>query len=272
MTYSSRPPSGAPITGIRSSRSRLAPFLRRCAPWIRRSLALGCLLLAVLATVNSHPRPAAAPQTTVLLASHPLSAGSYLAAADLKRASWPADDRPANALTAPGQAVGQRLATDLAPGELITRSRLVGRDLIRGLADGLSAAVVSLGAGGATALLHAGDHVDLLRADAASAIDGLTATDDRASDSPGSRSVGAQVIGDDVLVLAVLPDPASVAGGALAGSTAVTFGGGAGAQSGYTGSSSSDNTQIIVAVDRTTALRLASSTGSGVFATVRNHQ
>ncbi|SDJ40674.1 Flp pilus assembly protein CpaB [Frankineae bacterium MT45] len=254
MTFTPRPPGDVPVP---RSRSATVALLRRGSPWIRRALALACLLLAAVAALNAHPRAAAAPQAAVLIAAHSLSAGSYLTPADVKRGSWPPEDRTSNALTTPSQAVGQRLATGLVAGELITRTRLVGRDLTRGLTSGLSAATVSLAGHSSAALLHAGDHVDLLASDPA-AVDNLTAG------GRGAGSPGARVLGDDVAVLAVLPD---TSGPDARAPTALDLSGDSTGDS-VTGGA----TEIIVAVDRATALRLASVDGAGVLATLRDHQ
>ena len=76
------------------------------------------------------PPPADVP---VLLAARELPPGLVLAAHDLVRARAPAQGAPPGAVVEPDDAVGRRLVAGLAPGEALTRTRLVPR----GPADGL---------------------------------------------------------------------------------------------------------------------------------------
>jgi Flp pilus assembly protein CpaB len=201
--------------------------------WPRRLLALSCLLLALLSATHASSPAARAGEPTagVVVAARSLPIGTTITASDVRVASWPARLRPATGFAAPSDAVGQRLAGGLAAGDAVTRERLVSGDLAAGLPAGTVAAPVTLADAGAANLIRAGDYVDLISP--------------ASQNDPGAAAAtGAALIALDVLVLAVTPaSPDSGSAGA----------------------------QLVVAVARTTELKLAQAETGPVLATVVDH-
>lgn len=127
-------------------RPRALPTLlgrgRRARWWrtvVRRWLAAGLAAASVVLVVHQlrPPPPVVVP---VLLAARELPAGRVLVAHDLVRARAPAQGAPPGLVVEPEDAVGRRLVAGLAPGESLTRTRLVPR----GPADGLPARRVAV--------------------------------------------------------------------------------------------------------------------------------
>ena len=219
----------------------MSPALRtliyRLSGWPRRVLALLLLLVAVgaafghRAASSTDSRPA---QPTVV-AARDLPAGATLAGGDLTLASWASALRPANALTSTAAAIGHRLSGPLLAREAVTSTRLIGASLTDGLPAGLSATTVALPDPATTGLIHAGDAIDLF-------VGGGSV----GGGSVGGGSVGgadtsaARLLAENVRVLAVLPAPE--------GGTGVP---------------------VIIAIDRSTAMSIASASGSALLATVR---
>ena len=155
--------------------------------WPRRLLALSCLLIAAVSAAQAQaakPTPVSA-SVDVVVATHDLSPGATIGAADVRVASWPVGLRPATAITSTKIAVGRRLVGTMGAGELITANRLIGTDMAAGLPAGMVAVPVPLVDSSAVSLLHAGDYVDLLS-------------------PPADTTHSATVIAQGALVLAVV--------------------------------------------------------------------
>lgn len=164
------------------------------------------------------------------MAGRDLPAGATLRRADVQVAAWPTGTGPPNAYLRPEQVISRQLAGAIRRGEALTSSRLVGADLTIGLPAGLRAVPVQLSDAAAMAFLHAGDWVDLL------------AGGSDAADGPGPDH--ATLLAEGVRVLAVQVSPATPSGDGR-------------------------SSEIVVAADRATALRIAAVAGRAVLATLR---
>jgi pilus assembly protein CpaB len=219
----------------------LIQLLRRLDRWPRRLAALGCLLLAAASAVaarSSDSAPARGqPEQTrlVVVAARALGAAHPLARRDLAIAAWPRRLVPTGAHSLPSELVGRRLAGPIGAGEAVTTARLVGAGLTAGLPPGAVAAAVRTDADVAS-FIRPGDHVDVLAGPA----------DENAPlgspDEPPAAGSQAVAVAQAVAVLAVLPPTNAAA--------------------------NTDTTQVIIATDRGTALRLAALPGRQVLAVV----
>jgi pilus assembly protein CpaB len=214
----------------------------RLGRWPRLALAACCLLLALDSAVTAHaqgssPGRGSAP---VVVAARLLAAGQQVRSGDVRVAHWPRVAVVRGDLRRRADAVGHRVATAVAPGEALSASRLVGRDLTSGMPAGQVAVPVPLGDPRAAELVHAGDRVELYAT--ARAVDGVDPDVDRDVDLDSSNAPatgdGAEVLATGLVVVAVLP------GSDAAGS------------------------ELVVAASRTTALRLTRASGSHSIAAV----
>jgi Flp pilus assembly protein CpaB len=205
--------------------------LPQLGTWPRLLLAGVCLLLAVGSTLGAkHTGARPAATTAVVVAARDLPAGHLLGHHDVRVARWPVGIRPAGARADPGSVVETRLAGPIRAGEAITPTRLLGPDLAAGLARGLAAATVAVADPHAADLIRAGDHVDVLEAGRPPEL----------AEPAGATAAPAPVraVAREVVVLAVLPaTDAAVA-------------------------------ELVVAVDRPTALRLTRDGATHVFTAV----
>jgi pilus assembly protein CpaB len=201
--------------------------LRRRLPRLGRTprlLAAGlCLLLALISALGAHAAaPATARTLPVVVAARDLPAGHRLAAADLRVARWPAALRPGGVLSRAAPLVGRRTAGPLQAREAVTATRVLGNGLLTGLAAGSLAAAVPLADPHAADLIRAGDLVDLVE----------TPRPVDTDLAPASHPPVVTTVATRVLVLAVLPHTADA------------------------------DSEAILAVDRPTALRIASQAAS----------
>jgi Flp pilus assembly protein CpaB len=134
----------------------------------------------------------------VLRAARDLPAGTALSPADVVRAELPRGAAPDGALRDAGSLVGRLLAAPVRRGEPLTDVRLAGAGLLASGDSDLLAVPVRLADAATAALLHAGDHVDVLAA-------GTT---------PGAPAQ-AQVVVNDAQVLAVPTTAQDSSDGAL---------------------------------------------------------
>ena len=144
-------------------------FVRR---WSLRSKAL--LLLAVAAGIGSFTivrgyaaeldalRPELGDRVAVVVAGRALVRGAVLAADDVRVERIPSAYAPPAAFGAVGSVVGRTLATGLAAGEAVTRTRVggVGGPVASLVASGLRAFVVASGL--PPGVLEPGDRVDVI--------------------------------------------------------------------------------------------------------------
>lgn len=167
----------------------------------------------------------------MVVAGRDLPSGATLRGADLQVQAWPDGTGPPNGFMRPEQVIGRQIAGTIRRGEPLTTSRLAGADLTVGLPSGLEAVPVQLSDAAAMTFLHAGDWVDLLTG-------GSNAHD-------GAAAEHATVLAEGVRVLAVSAAPSAAL------------------------SADGPGSEIVVAADRVTALRIAAVAGRAVFATLR---
>jgi Flp pilus assembly protein CpaB len=211
-------------------RSLRRPF-PRIGRWPRFLLAGTCVLLALSSALGA--KRGALPQSptaAVVVAARSLPAGHLLMRDDLAVARWPATMGPTSARGDPTLVVGKRLAGPVAAGEAITTTRILGAHLTDGLGARFVAAPVVLGDPHAADLVRAGDRVDLLEAARPPDIVDPAQTADPTIDTVAS----------DALVLAVLPARADA------------------------------DAELVLAVRRSTAVRITRDTASHVFTAVVN--
>nr|WP_218860221.1 Flp pilus assembly protein CpaB [Petropleomorpha daqingensis] len=160
---------------------------------MRRALAALLAAGALALALRSPPAAdAGVASTPVVVAAADLAAGTTLSAGDLRVARLPLDTAPAGRADDPSELIGRGLAGAVRAGESVTDVRLVGPGLTSGLPDDQVAAPVRLADLAVTALVRAGDRVDVL----ATAPDAATA----------------EVVAADALVLAA-PGPVDEATG-----------------------------------------------------------
>lgn len=217
-----RKPISGPRTG-HQTRRRWARAIRARRRWIAAVFVAGAVAFGIDAV-----SPAPPAVTQIVVAANDLAPGATLASSDLRLADWPVGLVPDAVATSMSQLIGHTLAAGLSRGEAVTSIRLVGPTLASAvLESGRVATPVRLADPTIAALLHPGDRVDLVAAQAGS------------SDpvSGGTAPADARVVAPAALVLSVVqPDQG--------GSVLV---GGASTASGL----------LVVAVTRTEALALA---------------
>lgn len=155
--------AGAGTTGA-VHRSRLGSGPIRSARLVlarhRRPLMVLILLSAVWVTIRTAapPAPTAVP---VIVAARDLAAGAVLRSGDLHVQEWPTSIAPSARIAEPA-ATGRVLATAVAAGEAITRSRLLGPGLLAGQPPDAVAVTIRVTDPASLAPIHAGDRVDVL--------------------------------------------------------------------------------------------------------------
>ena len=145
-------------------RRTVAASLRRAVARHRRLLAAG-LAAGSVAAALSVLAPAPAPTADVVAAARDLGPGAALTTEDLLVQALPEAAVPDGSVAEPAALVGAAAAGAVRRGEPLTDVRLVGAGLL-GDAAGLVAAPVRLADDGVSALLRAGDVVDVLAASA----------------------------------------------------------------------------------------------------------
>lgn len=144
-------------------------FVRR---WSLRSKALA--LLAIAAGIGSFTivrgyaaeldalRPTLGDRVAVVVAGRALARGAVLARADVRVERIPSAYAPPGAFGVGGDVVGRVLATDLAAGEALTRTRVggAGGPVASLVSSGLRAFVVASGL--PSGVLEPGDRVDVI--------------------------------------------------------------------------------------------------------------
>lgn len=171
--------------------------LTRLRRWVllrRRVLAAVLVGVAALAALQVLQPPAPATEQ-VLVAARDLPSGTTVGSGDVHLVSRPADSLPDDLITDP---VGRTLAAPAAAGEPIVRLRLLGAPPLTTSSD-VVAMPLRLPDSGMAALLQVGDRIDLVASD--------------------PREASAEVIAEDVTVLATPGDDTATAGvsGAPAG-------------------------------------------------------
>lgn len=196
----------------------------------RRAAAALLVVLAAVLALRPSPAPARAladdATVPVLVAARDLPPGTELRPSDLRSAAYPRTLAPAGAAADPARLAGRVLAGGLRTGEPVTDVRLVGAGLTALLAPGQVAAPVRPADLAVTALVRAGDHVDVLatppdaaQADVLAPAALVLAAPSRRS---GASDAGGAVAEDDpggLLVLAVDGPTAARLAAAAAGAT-----------------------------------------------------
>lgn len=182
------------------SNAQLSPRLRHrlgalvSGPSWRRTLALrraasGLLVvLALVTAVAPAPGSALAP---VVVAKVDLAAGQTVHTADLALRRWPPDLVPAGSMRDPTAADGHVLVGAARAGEPLTDVRLIGAGPSLG-GESAAAVPVRLADAAVAALLMPGRRVDVV--------------------TVGERSDRPELLADDAMVLAVLPEDARTRG------------------------------------------------------------
>jgi Flp pilus assembly protein CpaB len=133
---------------------------RRAVSWHRRKLALLAVLAAVL-TGLAAAAPEGPPTVSVVRAAVALEGGTRLTPGDLEVNDIVVDDAPDGAVADPDLLVGRTLAAPVPRGQVMT-----GRAVVSARASpGRVLAPLRLADAEVTALLRAGDMVDVLAAD-----------------------------------------------------------------------------------------------------------
>jgi pilus assembly protein CpaB len=133
---------------------------RRAVSWHRRKLALLAVLAAVL-TGLAAAAPEGPPTVTVVRAAAALDGGARLTLDDLEAARVAATDAPDDVVADPAALAGRTLAAPVPRGQVLTEHAVVSARA----SPGRVLAPLRLADPEATALLRAGDVVDVLAAD-----------------------------------------------------------------------------------------------------------
>jgi Flp pilus assembly protein CpaB len=161
--------------------------------WPRRVAALLCLLMAAVTAVTRHPTPATAT-ISLVVASHPVTAGALLREQDLSLVGWPARAVPTGVARSLSAVAGRRAATNLDRGMPVTSTDLLEPVMATALASGLAATTIVLANASQLAILRIGDRVDLYpSADTDSVV------------PPRPAGAGVSPIARDAQVLSILP-------------------------------------------------------------------
>ena len=198
----------------RTRRGRVALALGRH----RRAVAAGLVAVAAL-VLAAGLRPGSVGTVAVLTAAHDLTGGAPLRPSDLNTVRLPSAAVPAGAVH--GHAAGRVLAGPMRRGEPLTDARLLGPRLLAGYGRGLVAAPVRVADADMAALLHPGDHIDILAASPDAGIaagTGPPAAADHDGDADGDADGvglgGGRVVAGRVPVVAVPHAAADSAGDA----------------------------------------------------------
>ena len=183
------------------------PRLRRSRSPVHLARRAGAALLAVLALVlalQPDPAPAGArapAAVPVVVAVADLPAGTRLDAGHLTVVAVPPEVVPDGVVERPELLEHRVLAAGVRRGEPLTDARLVGAGLTTLLPDGQVAAPVRLADLAVTALVRAGDRVDVLATTGGSGTAERVATGARVLAAPGQADAGDP--GAGLLLLAV---------------------------------------------------------------------
>jgi Flp pilus assembly protein CpaB len=138
-------------------------FLHKYYPLIvryRRSIAatvagFGALLILTLVI------PTPGSQTKVLVANHPISAGTTLTESDFTQKSLPDDFAWTTLQVEPGDLVGRIVAHSISANQPISSSDLIGQGLLTGLPENFVAISLPVSASTSASLLSVGNVIDV---------------------------------------------------------------------------------------------------------------
>ncbi|MBB3035877.1 RcpC/CpaB family pilus assembly protein [Hoyosella altamirensis] len=213
--------------------NEFAPHLRdqvtECAERIRRHSALlrrvsaGLLVIAAFVAAIAPGRDAG---VEVVVVTRDLAAGSELTDDDIELTLVTSAQRPQSALVRADQAVGQRVATPVRAGELLTDARVLTPQLIDEILGARQSrgVPVRLADSSVAGLLRAGDRVDVLSHPAGSPLEPERATSVVTEDAV-VLFVTEESPGHEALVILGLPpdEAVAVAGASLRGAVTVTL-------------------------------------------------
>lgn len=213
--------------------------MSRVGRWPRLAAAVACLLFAAVSALEASQAKATigpGESARLVVTTRALPAGHQLTASDVLAVRRPIQFRPPGAVSVPHEVIGRRLAGPIAAGEAVTPLRLLGHDLTTGLGADVVAAPVRIESQVAR-LVHAGDRVDLIA---------VPRPDAGAVGTSRDRTETAQIVAAGVRVLAAFE---ATDANTAAGLTA-------------------DDTQLVLAVQRPVALRIAALETSQLFSVV----
>jgi Flp pilus assembly protein CpaB len=169
-------------------------------------------------------QPPPDPTADVVVAARDLTAGSAVAAEDVRVAGLPPPVVPDGALVDTTLVVGRTLAAPVRAGEPVTDVRLLGPRVVDGYGPGLVGTPVRLADAGVARLLGTGDLVDVLAAPTADPLDQTSSVQPASVVAAGVRVVlveppseAAALDAGGLVVLATTPGQAAELAGAAAG-------------------------------------------------------
>lgn len=170
----------------------------------RRGLAALCAGLVVYVLVASAQQPP--PETTtVWTASRDLPSGVTLTASDLTQHAFLPETVPDGAHTERSELTGRVLAAPVSRAEVVTTSRLIGRELGASY-PGMRIVPVRLGDEAVAGLLRVGDEISILAADPTERDDAVTLTDGAVVAGLPKVAENANFESSGRLILAAVPD------------------------------------------------------------------
>ncbi|NEK85443.1 Flp pilus assembly protein CpaB [Blastococcus saxobsidens] len=198
------------------------PRLRRSRSPVHLARRAGAALLAVLALVlafrpDPAPAGARAPAVPVVVAAADLPAGTRLGAGDLTVVAVPPEAVPDGVVERTELLQHRVLAAGVRRGEPLTDARLVGAGLTTLLPEGQVAAPVRLADLAVTALVRAGDRVDVLATAGGTGVAERVAAGALVLAAPGGSDD--EAAGAGLLLLAVDDGTAARLAAASAGAT-----------------------------------------------------
>jgi hypothetical protein len=129
---------------------------------LRRVVAALCAVTAVAGVLASVRAPASGPTVAVLVASQRLAVGQIPSGSAVHVVRWPQNLAPSDVLDSASRVAGRRLSAVLSAGEPVTEHRLSTSALLDGQPVGTVAVHVALADPSASAMVSAGDRVDLV--------------------------------------------------------------------------------------------------------------
>ena len=196
----------------RAPRSRRTAYRLRVA---RRVLAAALVAVAVWTTTDRLRPAPPTPARMVVLAARDLPAGTTLAAADLALGPLGAGSVDIAALTGLDAAVGKVLDSPVTEGEVLSRNRFRGRDLLTGMPSGQLAVAVPVANAPIVSALVEGDRVTLVGTSDGVTVEAVVLSLPHGSATPagagldGSSLTGGVTTGHDGAMPLIVAVPAS---------------------------------------------------------------
>jgi hypothetical protein len=184
---------GAPRVArtVRAPRSRRTAYRLRVA---RRVLAAALVAVAVWTTLEQLRPPPPAPGRAVVLAARDVAAGTTLRADDLTLASLGAGAADVTGLDRLDAAIGRVLDSPLAAGEVLSRTRFRGSDLLTGMPSGQLAVAVPVANAPIVAALAEGDRVTLVGTSDGATVEAVVLSLPRDATASGGVGLGGSAL------------------------------------------------------------------------------